>query len=60
MAKSFLERLARKLGKATGKVAERAREAGLDKKASEIIAKTKERLGDLVHEYEEARFTKLK
>ncbi len=55
MGKSFLERLARRLGKSTGKLVEKAKERGLDKKAGELVEKAHGRLKHLVKEYEEGQ-----
>ena len=53
MAKSFFEKLARELGKATGKVVEKARDAGLDKKAKDVAESAEEKISNLVSEYKE-------
>ena len=55
MGKSFLERLARGLGRSTGKLVEKAREQGLDKKAGELVEKAQGKLKDLVKEYGEGQ-----
>ncbi len=55
MGKSFLERLARGLGKSTGKLVEKAKEKGLDKKAGKLVEKAQAKLKDLVKEYEDGQ-----
>ena len=55
MGKSFLERLARGLGKSTGKLVEKAKEQGLDKKAGELVEKAQTKLKDLVKEFEDGQ-----
>ncbi len=55
MGKSFLERLARGLGKSTSKLVEKAKEKGLDKKAGKLVEKAQAKLKDLVKEYEEGQ-----
>ncbi len=55
MAKSFFERLARELGKTTGRLKQKAKEKGLDEKAGAIASKARAALGDLVREFETGR-----
>lgn len=55
MGKSFLERLARGLGKSTGKLVEKAKEHGLDKKAGELVEKAQGKLKDLKREYDQGQ-----
>ena len=55
MGKSFLERLARGLGKSTGKLVEKAKEKGLDKKAGELVEKAQAKLKVFVKEYEDGQ-----
>ncbi len=55
MGKSFLERLARGLGKSTSKLVEKAKEQGLDKKAGALVEKAQAKLKDLVKEYEDGQ-----
>jgi len=55
MSKSFLEKLANQLGRATGKAVDKAREAGLDEKAKTLFQKAEDKIQDLVEEFKGAQ-----
>ena len=55
MSKSFFEKLANQLGRATGKAVDKAREAGLEDKAKTLFQKAEGKIQDLVEEFKEGQ-----